>query len=84
MCDTSLTIRNVLFNQKKKNEMTWEQGRHINALNLHIVVRRGYVQKQTGFVSSFHIVPLSICLCYMVKIKKEIKLKKRASSYLSK
>lgn len=79
-----------LFNRMKcpflseKNEMTRKQGRHINALHLHTLVRRGYVQKQTGFVSSFHIVPLSIWLCYMVKIKKEIKSKKRASSYLSK
>lgn len=64
--------------------MTWEQGKHINALHLHTLVSKGYVQKQTGFVSSFHNVPLSICLCYMVKIKKEIKLKKRASCYLSK
>lgn len=37
-----------------------------------------------GFVSSFHIIPLSICLCYMLKIKPEIKLKKRASCYLYK
>lgn len=64
--------------------MTWEQGKHINAVHLHTLVSKDTFKKQTGFVSSFHIIPLSICLCYMLKIKPEIKLKKRACCYLYK
>lgn len=67
--------------------MTREQGGHINVPHLHTLVSQDtFIKKktQTEFVSSFHIMPLSICLCYMLKIKAEIKLKKRASCYLPK
>lgn len=67
--------------------MTREQSKHINVPHLHTLVSQDtFIKKktQTGFVSSFHIIPLSICLCYMLKIKAEIKLKKRASCYLPK
>lgn len=90
-------IRNVLFNQGEKYKMTREAGEHINVSHLHMLVSKGtYVgykkrkkggekkKTQTGFVSSFHIIPLSICLCYMLKIKAGIKLEKRASCYLLK
>jgi len=72
----------------KKYKMTGERGEHINVSHLHTLVSQDTFIKnkktQTGFVSSLHIIPLSICLCYMLKIKAEIKLKKRASCYLPK